>query len=96
VTVTPLVPDAPLAPALRDEDSAAPASSFPNEITRAFESTAQALEKAAEAESAFVHGHGGLQEMVLERAQADIALSLAGAVTSRVTQALNTVLGMQL
>ena len=38
---------------------------------------------------------GGLQEMVLERAQADIALSIASAAASRTAQALTTVLGMQ-
>jgi hypothetical protein len=33
--------------------------------------------------------------MVLERAQADVALSLASAAASRTTQTLSTILGMQ-
>ena len=37
----------------------------------------------------------GLQEMVLERAQADVVLSVASAAASRAAQALTTLLGMQ-
>jgi hypothetical protein len=33
--------------------------------------------------------------MVLERAQADVSLAIAGAAASRVAQALGTILGMQ-
>jgi hypothetical protein len=33
--------------------------------------------------------------MVLERAQADVVLSIAGAAASRTAQALTTILGMQ-
>jgi flagellar hook-basal body complex protein FliE len=55
----------------------------------------QALEGADATERAFTHGRGGLQEMVVERAQADVALSIASATASRATQALTMILGMQ-
>ncbi len=61
----------------------------------AFDGAATALARADGAERAFAAGRGGLQEMVLERAQADIALSLASTAVSHVTQALGTILGMQ-
>ena len=54
------------------------------------------LGKADDAERAFAAHRGGLQEMVVERARADIALQLAAAGALRVTQGLQTILGMQI
>ena len=54
------------------------------------------LTKADDAERAFAAHRGGLQEMVVERARADIALQLASASVQRVTQGLQTLLGMQI
>jgi flagellar hook-basal body complex protein FliE len=54
------------------------------------------LAKADDAERAFAAHRGGLQEMVVERARADIALQIAAASSQRVTQGLQTVLGMQI
>jgi flagellar hook-basal body complex protein FliE len=54
------------------------------------------LAKADDAERAFAAHRGGLQEMVVERARADIALQLAAASAQRVTQGLQTLLGMQI
>jgi hypothetical protein len=54
------------------------------------------LAKADAAESAFAHGSGGLQEMVVERARADITLAVAATGAQRAAQALNTLLGMQI
>jgi len=62
----------------------------------AYTDASSALERAAAAEQRFTVGKGGMQEMVLERAQADIALSLASAAASRAAQALTTILGMQI
>jgi len=98
VTVTPLrlppalsEPDAPLrSPVTPPADDA-----FGNAVLGALDAASAALERAGGAERAFAGGHGGLQEMVLERAQADVALSLASTTASRVTQALGTILGMQ-
>lgn len=55
-----------------------------------------ALERADAAETAFARGTGGLQEMVVERARADITLSVAATAAQRAAQALNSLLGMQI
>ncbi len=72
-----------------------PAGSFSEALGSAFADADAALGRADRSEQSFAAGRGGLQEMVLERAQADVALSLAGAAASRVSQALTTILGMQ-
>lgn len=81
-----------------DAPSAAPAagSSFGALVAEALGDASATLERADAAERAFARGRGGLQEMVVERAQADVALSLASATASRATQALTTILGMQI
>lgn len=100
MTVTPLSdPDTsvrigaerPALPVASDRDAGGFARAVEGAIVRA----SDALTRADAAERAFVRGRGGLQEMTLERAQADIALSIASATTSRVAQALQTILGMQ-
>jgi hypothetical protein len=53
------------------------------------------LAGADRAESAFAAHRGGMQEMVVERARADIALQLAATTAQRTAQALSAVLGMQ-
>lgn len=73
-----------------------PANAFARALGVAFDDASAALGRAASAESAFAAGKGGMQEMVLERAQADIALSIASAAASRTAQALTTILGMQI
>ena len=93
MTVVPwtgLDPDAPLASPAPD------ATGFAAQLQRAFEGAEDALVRADSAERAFARGRGGLQEMVVERARADIALSVASAAASRVTQGLSTLLGMQI
>lgn len=97
MTAVPLVPppigsgdDAPVgAPSLPADGD------FGGALARALDATSFALRRADAAEHAFAAGHGGLQEMVVERARADVALSLATAAASRTTQALTTILGMQ-
>jgi flagellar hook-basal body complex protein FliE len=71
------------------------ASAFGSALGDALSSASSALERAQRAESAFVSGRGGIQEMVVERAQADIVLSLAATTASRTTQSLATILNMQ-
>jgi len=61
----------------------------------AFEDAGTALARAGAAERAFALHRSDLQAMVLERAQADVALSIASATASRVVQSLSTILGMQ-
>jgi flagellar hook-basal body complex protein FliE len=86
--VEPLVPDV------------APASSEPSRPGGAFgdliEAAGTILAGADAAEAAFATHRGGLQEMVVERARADIALQIAAASAQRVTQGLQTLLGMQI
>jgi len=99
VTVTPFVPDVPLAP-LRDAPAPAMPGSgvgdFGSALARALDGAGVALSGAERAEQAFIAGRGGLQEMVVERAQADVLLAIAGAAATRSLQALNTILGMQI
>ena len=54
------------------------------------------LARADTAERAFAAHRGGLQDMVVERARADIALQLTAAGAQRVAQGLQTLLGMQI
>jgi flagellar hook-basal body complex protein FliE len=82
-----IAPDAPVVTALPDTGSA-----FGDLVDAA----GGVLAKADGAERAFAAHRGGLQEMVVERARADIALQLAAVSTQRVTQGLQTVLGMQI
>jgi flagellar hook-basal body complex protein FliE len=79
-------------PALPDDASLAPPAppanqSFADALAGAFRDTTAALERADGAEGAFASGRGGLQEMVIERAQADVTLAIAGATASRIAQA---------
>lgn len=69
---------------------------FSHALSGAFNDASTALGRADAAESAFSAGKGGMQEMVLERAQADVALSIASAAASRVAASLTTILGMQI
>jgi flagellar hook-basal body complex protein FliE len=101
MTVTPLtgldIPDTAIAPLAGSSPPplSGPAS-FAGALENAFDSAGGALEKADRSERAFARGTGGLQEMVLDRAQADIALSIATTTASRASAALSTILGMQI
>ena len=98
MTVTPLQnvapvdalePDAPVA------SSAGDGSDFGAALLRAIDAAGASLTRADAAERNFVAGNGGLQEMVVDRAQADVMLAVAGAAAARGVQALTTLLGMQ-
>jgi hypothetical protein len=71
-------------------------SSAGNGFAALVDAAGSQLDRADAAESAYAHGQGGLQEMVLERARADIALQVAATGAQRASQALNTLLGMQI
>ncbi len=88
--VTPLVPDSamPVAPLAKPAER--------NTFGDALDAANAVFDRADNAESAFVHGRGGMQEMVVERARADIALSVATAAASRTAQAVSTIMGMQI
>jgi flagellar hook-basal body complex protein FliE len=53
------------------------------------------LSNAQRAEDSFASGTGDLQSAIYERARADVALSVATAAAQRTTQALQSVLNMQ-
>lgn len=86
------VPDAPLTrPAARSQSS-----DFGADFGRALDAAEATLARADGTERAFASERGGLQEMVLARAQADVMLSIATAASSRAAQALSSVLAMQI
>ena len=88
--VEPLIPDtAP--PAF-----APPAPSDGSAFAKLVDAAGSILERADRAEAAFAAHRGGLQEMVVERARADIALQVAATAAQRTAQALSTLLGMQI
>jgi hypothetical protein len=84
-----LIPDAPLPPG--------PAASGEqgNAFARLVDAAGAILDGADRAESAFAAHRGGLQEMVVERARADLALQVAATAAQRAAQSISTVLGMQ-
>ena len=84
-----LVPDAapPLGPGA--------AGGSGNAFARLVDAAGAILDGADRAESSFAAHRGGLQEMVVERARADLALQIAAAAAQRTAQSVSTVLGMQ-
>jgi flagellar hook-basal body complex protein FliE len=102
VTITPLdaIAESPAATALEPDISRASgndAATFGfGSLVSALRAGTQSLQRAEGAENAFIGGTGGLQELVFERAKADIVVSIATAASSRVTQSINTVTQMQL
>ena len=84
--VEPLIPDA--APAARPAQA--------NAFATLLDAASTVLGAADRAEAAFVAHRGDLQAMVVERARADIALQIAASGAQRVTQGLQTLLGMQI
>lgn len=83
--VEPLVPDAPVTPMVTTGGFA-----------RALDAVGQVLGGATRAENEFAYGRGSLQDAVYERARADVALSIATSTASRVTQAVQSILNMQI
>jgi hypothetical protein len=85
-----LVPDGPVAP------SGPPAARADGDaFARLVDAAGALLGGADRAEAAFAAHRGGLQEMVVERARADIALQVAATAAQRAAQSLTTLLGMQ-
>jgi len=86
VKVEPISPDLPAA-RNADNDGA--------NFARALDSVDAALAGATRAEDAFAHGSGTLESAVYERARADVALTVATATAQRLTQAIASILNMQ-
>ncbi len=85
--VEPIAPDLPPAPAAQGEGA---------DFTRALDAVGNALTGANRAEDAFAYGTGSLETAVYERARADVALSVATAAAQRLTQAIQSILNMQI
>jgi hypothetical protein len=86
-----LVPDGPAAP-----HGPQPAGADANAFARLLDAAGAILTGADRAETAFAAHRGGLQEMVVERARADIALQVAASAAQRAAQSVSTLLGMQI
>jgi hypothetical protein len=89
--VTNLVPDV-----AADAPSVTPLPSGGGAFGDLVDAASGVLTGADDAERAFAAHRGGLQEMVVERARADIALQIAAGSAQRVTQGLQTLLGLQI
>ena len=85
-----LVPDGPGVPS-----GPSPARADDDAFARLVDAAGSVLAGADRAEAAFAAHRGGLQEMVVERARADIALQVAATAAQRAAQSISTLLGMQ-
>ena len=82
-----LLPDAP---------QPAPARTEATGFAGLVDAAGAVLARAGDAEAAFAEHRGGMLEMVVERARADVALQIAASAAQRSVQSLQTLLGMQL
>ncbi len=89
-----LVPDGPVAPNAASGPAASHADG--DAFARLVDAAGSILAGADRAEAAFVAHRGGLQEMVVERARADIALQVAATAAQRAAQSISSLLGMQI
>ena len=89
MNVQPLAPDQ--APG-RERPAATSAQPF----SALVDAAGATFDRAERAERAFASGKGGLAEMMIERASADVMLGVAVSAAQRTTQAISTILGMQL
>jgi hypothetical protein len=83
-------------PLVPDRAAAVPARAPSRGFGALLDAAGAVLAVADGAEAAFAAHRGGMQEMVVERARADIALQIAASGAQRVTQGLQTLLGMQI
>lgn len=89
MTVRPLQPDeAPARRAAREADAGA--------FARAVDAFDAIFEDATRAENRYAGGRGSLRAAVYERAQADVAIAVAAAAAQRASQAMQTILSMQI
>jgi hypothetical protein len=86
-----LIPDGPPAPLGPQSDQSPPGA-----FQRLVDAAGAILDGADRAEAAFAARRGGLQEMVVERARADIALQIAASAAQRTAQSISTLLATQI
>lgn len=89
--ITPLQLDLPVTTASSNTSSQDSA-----QFGKSLEAVGKTLNEAEAAENAYAAGAGSLQDAVFERAQADVALSVASAAAGRGVQALQSILNMQI
>ncbi|HTZ54172.1 MAG TPA: hypothetical protein VMB20_03850 [Candidatus Acidoferrum sp.] len=80
-------------------DVAPPASAAPADesgFAQALDAIGKVLGGATQAEDAYAGGTGSLEEAMYQRAQADVALSVATAAAQRAAQAVQTLLNLQI
>jgi flagellar hook-basal body complex protein FliE len=87
-----LQPDTPFEPPAR---SAVPQDDGVAGFAQALDAIGKVLTNATRVEDAYASGAGSLQEAMYQRAQADIALSVATAATQRAAQAVQTLMNLQ-
>ena len=91
-----LVPDTATPEAALRDAATAPKAHGASAFARLVDAAGAILENADRAEAAFAAHRGGLQEMVVERARADVALQIAATAAQRTAQSITALLGMQL
>ncbi|MGB6985369.1 MAG: flagellar hook-basal body complex protein FliE [Candidatus Aquilonibacter sp.] len=65
-------------------------------FAQALDAIGNVLTDATQAEDAYASGAGSLQDAMYQRAQADVALSVATAAAQRAAQAVQTLLNLQI
>jgi flagellar hook-basal body complex protein FliE len=65
-------------------------------FSAALDAIGKVLNDATSAEDAYANGTGTLQDAMYQRAQADVALSVATAAAQRAAQAVQTLLNLQI
>jgi flagellar hook-basal body complex protein FliE len=83
-----------LEPDTAPQSSPAPADA--NGFGQALDAIGKVLTDATQAEDAYARGSGSLQDAMYNRAQADVALSVATASAQRAAQAVQTLLNLQI
>ncbi len=78
-----------------DVAATATPKALPDAFARALDGAAQTLGNANTAEDAFAAGTGSMQAAAYARAQADVAVAVASAVTGRIIQTLQALTSMQ-
>lgn len=92
--MTAFVPDVPETPPVISR--AAPAAQPPADaFGKVLDDVGSVLGAASSAEERFASGTGDLQSAIYERAQADVALTVATAAAQRTAQALQAIFTMQ-
>ena len=82
-------------PLIPDEAPSATAPADAGAFAQALDAVGALLKGATRAEDAFASGIGSLQDAMYQRASADVVLAVATSSASRLVQAMQSVLNMQ-